>query len=136
MCKQDLPLANREIVSRFASALDAEDYSAAHDLLAEGCVYHAPKDTVLTGPDAIIASYRGNGDRARDRFDTIRYSHEVRQDDEETFTIAYRDELTQAGRSHTFTCCQVAHCRAGQIDKIIHQELPEQREALDAFLRN
>jgi hypothetical protein len=50
-------------VTRFALALDAEDYPAAQQLISEDCEYLC-RGALHRGPKAIIDSYRVNGDAA------------------------------------------------------------------------
>ncbi|MHA7812859.1 MAG: hypothetical protein ACX94C_05640 [Phycisphaerales bacterium] len=61
----------------FADGLDREDYATARSLLGPGCVY-ALRGVRHAGPEAIIASCRGDGDEAGRRFDSIAYGSDVR----------------------------------------------------------
>ena len=74
------------LVSEFATALDQEDYRAAGECLSKDCIYDSPKGKVV-GPEAILVSYQSNGDSARDRFDSIVYSHSIRQMKSDWFEI-------------------------------------------------
>ena len=62
-------------VTRFALEMDAEDYAAAKRLLSDACE-DACRGAIHRGPQAIIASYRGNGDAAR-AFESIDYESRV-----------------------------------------------------------
>jgi hypothetical protein len=120
---------------RLAEALDAEDYSAAHALLAAGCVYRTGT-TTLTGPDAIIASYRANGELARGRFDAIEYASQVEPSGAAGAVITYVDRVHRGGERHEYRCRQ--HVRIGQgelVEGIWHEELPGERERLQEFER-
>lgn len=121
---------------RLATALDAEDYATAHALLAPGCTYCMGTAT-LTGPDAIIASYRANGEAARKRFDTIQYTHQVESTAALEGVISYADRVCRGGRWHEYRCRQ--HIRideAGLVTDIRHEELPGERQRLQDFERS
>jgi len=122
-----------DLVSRFASALDAEDYPSAQSCLAELCVYESPEGDA-TGPAAIVESYKGNGDIARERFDTITYRHEAVPLGEGWYQITFIDELAAAGRAHVFRCRQRLHVDGGRIARIVHEEIPGERAARNAFV--
>ena len=73
---------SRSIATRFAAALDADDYDAARPLLAPDCRYEAPK-SVIIGPDAILDSYRQASIDGHAKFDRLEYAStvpEVRRD--------------------------------------------------------
>jgi hypothetical protein len=120
---------------RLAEALDAEDYSAARALLAAGCIYHTGT-TTLTGPDAIIASYRANGEAARRRFDGIEYASRVEPLGPAGAVITYADRVRRGGEQHEHHCRQhVRVSEAGLVEEIRHEELPGERERLQEFER-
>lgn len=120
---------------RLAEALDAEDYSAARALLAAGCLYHTGA-TVLTGPDAILASYRANGEAARGRFDAIEYASAVEPSGPAGAVITYTDRVRRGGEWHQYSCRQqVRVSEAGLVEEIRHEELPGERQRLQEFER-
>jgi len=121
------------VAGRFAAALDAEDYVAARALAAEDCVYRLG-EAVISGLDAIIESYRGNGESAQRRFDEVRYVSSVEQTGASTAVINFTDRLRLGDQWHEFHCRQ--HLRVGAgglIEEIRHEELPNQRKQLSAF---
>jgi hypothetical protein len=121
------------IARQFAAALDAEDYVAARALVAEDCIYRLG-DGVISGPDAIIDSYRANGAAARRRFDEVQYVSSVEQTGASTAVINFIDRLRLGDQWHQFHCRQ--HLRIGPgglIEEIRHEGLPNQREQLIAF---
>lgn len=121
------------IARQFASALDAEDYLAARKLLAHKCVYHINGATIV-GTDAIIESYRRNGDSAKERFDSVEYLSDIESSGPSAATIVFKDLLRVGNTSHEFSCRQ--HLRiglAGQIEEIRHDESPDERERLRDF---
>jgi len=121
------------IASRFAAALDAEDYSTARRLLADTCVYRIGAETIA-GPDAIIDSYRRNGESAKQRFDAVEYVSDVELVDQSTAAIAYTDRLRLGNQWHEFRCRQRVRIGAdGLVEEITHEELPGERERLKDF---
>jgi hypothetical protein len=123
----------QSIASLFAAALDAEDYAAARDLLADNCVYHID-DAVHRGPDAILRSYRANGDSARSRFDEVHYFSTVEATGPSTAVIMFGDHLRLGERWHEYRCRQhIGINDVGLIVAIGHDELPRERERLEAF---
>lgn len=123
--------ASAIVVSEFASSLDAEDYPLTESYLADNCVYESPTGD-LTGT-AIIDSYKGSGDIARKRFDSIVYRHEIKPLSEGWYQVTFIDELFSGRGSHVFRCNQQVRVENGRIVRIIHQEIPGERERLDAF---
>jgi hypothetical protein len=120
---------------RLAKALDVEDYAAARAALAEECVYHTGTAT-LTGPDAILDSYRASGEQARRRFDEIEYTSRVEPSGPSTVVITYTDRVRLGGAWHEYHCRQ--HVRlgaAGLVEEIRHEQLPGERERLREFER-
>lgn len=124
-----------QLVSEFASSLDTEDYPTTLSCLADDCVYDSPTGK-LTGPTAIIDSYKGNGESARSRFDSIVYRHELIPLEENWYQITFIDEIRSGNRSHVFRCNQRVCIGQGKIVYIIHEETPEQREKLNAFVQS
>jgi hypothetical protein len=121
------------VASRFAAALDAADYVAARALLAEDCVYRLG-EPVLSGPEAIIDSYRANGEAARRRFDEVQYVGSIKLTGPSTAVINFTDRLRLGDQWRQFQCRQ--HFRVGSgalIEETKHDELPNQREQLVAF---
>jgi hypothetical protein len=124
--------AEVEVVDRFARALDHEDYGLARSLLSDGCVYLLRGDRI-DGADRIIASYRGNGDEASQRFDSIDYGSSVRAGDDCWVVIEFWDEITHRGRSYRHCCEQWVRVENGLIVRIEHRDLDGEVESLAAF---
>jgi hypothetical protein len=125
--------APQQIASLFAVALDAEDYAAARDLLADNCVYKLG-DVIHRGPDAVIDCYVANGDTARGRFDEVHNFSTVETTGPFTAAVTFTDYLRRGDRWHDFRCRQ--HIRidpAGLVEAITHEELPHERARLRAF---
>ncbi len=128
------PADVRQMVDRLAHLLDADDFSAARALLADDCVYETGSET-LRGPDEILASYAGASARARRTFDEVRYESEVESVAGATACVTFTDYLLKAGhRWHRYRCRQELTVGAdGRIVRIVHRELPGERQALQAF---
>jgi hypothetical protein len=121
-----------QTVLRFAHALDSEDYAQAGSLLSDACVY-ACRGEVYRGPQAIIASYQGNGTAAK-AFDSIRYESQVVAETTRRYRIGFIDHIAHAGRHLSFRCEQlIALDESGRIVSIEHLDLPGQMEALAEF---
>ena len=122
-----------DVAGRFAAALDTEDYSAARALIAESCIYRI-NDATLIGRDAIISSYRANAASATQRFDSVDYRSHVEATGSSTAVIKYTDRLRLGDDFHEFRCRQhVQIGAAGLIEQITHEELPGERQRLEAF---
>jgi len=120
-----------KIVRAFAQALDREDYAGAMGLLSAGCVYSLRGET-YEGPEAIVASYKGNGDAAQ-AFDEISYGSSVRVGDEGWIVIEFWDELVHRGRRHRHVCEQWVRVEGSRITRIEHRDLEGEPEKLNAF---
>ncbi len=121
------------IAMRFASALDRCDFDVAASYLAPGCRYEI-NGRELVGPDAIIASYRENAGWARRALEHVFYESEVKQEGD-SFTVLYIDRLIHHGETHEHRSYQRLWLNdAGQVVRILHEDLPGEREKLDAFL--
>jgi hypothetical protein len=123
------------IAAAFAQALDRDDYATATKLLAPACVYRF-RDAVHEGRDAIIESYRTASAWARETFDEVAYASEIGALPDGRCAITFIDQLRHAGDAHEHRCRQIVRMNdAGLIEHIEHEDLPGQREAVDAFNR-
>jgi uncharacterized protein (TIGR02246 family) len=130
------PQAVRDVVGRMARALDADDLQSAALLLSDDCVYEAGAE-IHRGSQAIVASYAAASARARHLFDDVRYESTIEAVEGDTATVTFIDYLIKAGgRAHRHRCRQAFTVSAdGRITRIVHHELPGERESLAAFLR-
>jgi ribosomal protein S18 acetylase RimI-like enzyme len=120
---------------RFATALDEENYDGVAGLLSAECEYAAPKG-LLIGRQAILASYRDAGVWVKSNIQIVRYESTVRITDENRAIVTFIDHLEHNGLTHTYTCQQEVDLDSGGfICRIVHQELPGEREAVESFLR-
>ena len=118
---------------RLAEALDTEDYAAARLILAAGCIYHTGT-TILTGADAILASYRANAEAARGRFDVIEYTSTVEPSAAAGAIITYTDRIRRGGEWHEYRCRQHVRISAAElVEEIWHEEMPGERQRLLEF---
>jgi ketosteroid isomerase-like protein len=130
------PADVHEIVAAMARALDADDLDAVRALLADDCVYQVRGET-LHGPEAIVASYAAASAMARRLFDEVRYESAVEGVSGTTARVAFTDYLLKAGHPwHRYRCRQEFTVgAAGRIVRIVHQEIPSERDALDRHMR-
>ncbi len=122
-----------DIVTTFARALDDGDYDAALRCLDPRCRYTIAGEE-LTGPAAIVASYRSNGDWVAETLDAVSWESEIATTGENRATITFIDHLEHAGRTLTHRCRQhVTLGPSGLIDSIAHEDLPGEKEAVNLF---
>jgi hypothetical protein len=122
-----------ETGTRFAAALDADDFDAVRWVLAAGCRYEI-RGTVLVGPDAILESYRSASEGAKQEFDSVRYESLVVAFGAGTVTVEFADHVERNGKAHTFRCRQRLTLDAdGRVVGIVHEDLPGERERLTEF---
>jgi len=119
---------------RFATALDDEDYAALEVLLSDDCRYDSPRGMLL-GADLVLNSYRKATNWTKSNIQHVRYESTVRRDSEDAAIVTFLDKFEHAGHRHTYTCEQLLHIdTSGRICRIVHVEIPGEREAVDAFL--
>jgi hypothetical protein len=125
----------REVVERLARALDADDLQTARALLAGDCAYQSG-DRTHRGPDQIVDWYAAASAWAHRAFDEVRYDSAVVEVAGATVTVRFTDYLLKAGgRWHRHRCLQEFTVGAdGRIARIVHREIPGEREALAAYL--
>ena len=124
------------LATRFARALDEQDYPAAASSLAGNCIYDTPEKT-HRGICEIIGSYWEQGDWASRHLDSVGYQSAVRDGSDGEVIVEFIDHIRHAGASHTYRCeQQLTFDNHGRISKITHIELPGERERLREFFRN
>ena len=123
-----------DVAARFAAALDRDDFDGAAELLMSDCVYQFEGD-LITGREAIIETYRRNGEWARSTFDRIDYESLIEIADDGRACITFIDDIQHAGQCHQYRCQQLVSVNAwGLIESIEHVEIENERPALEAFL--
>jgi hypothetical protein len=126
----------RDAPRTLARALDDDDFAGAANVLDPGCSYQSPEG-LITGPDAIVASYRAHSERARATFDEVVYESEIGDVSDGEIPIVYIDRIRQGRARHVHRCRQWVHVAAsGRIDSIRHEELHGEREALNRFVES
>jgi len=122
----------RIIAKRFAQALDRCDFAEAGRYLSDDCCYQTGHEEFV-GPQAILASYSGSADWASQNLDQVIYESEI-EGEGANLSVLYIDKITHGGQAHDYRCRQhLSINEAGVIFKIIHEELPGEREKLNEF---
>ncbi len=123
------------LAADLARALDAEDYDAVGPRIAEDCVYETAT-AAIRGAEPIVASYATSGAWTRRTFEDVRYESRVESLDDHSAAIEFTDYLLSAGNGwHRYRCRQeFTFGDDDRVIRIIHRELPGEREALNAFL--
>lgn len=124
-----------DLVERLAAALDADDYPTAASVMAER-VRYTIGDQDLTGPEAVVASYRAASEMAHRLFDQVEYGHRViPSDDPHTFRVSYSDNLTVGAETLRHMAEQEVTVVPDQgVVRIVNVELPGETARVDAFL--
>jgi hypothetical protein len=90
---------------------------------------------VVRGREAIVASYRASSEWARANLASIAYTSEVEPARGDDVGVLYTDDLTaRDGARHIHRCRQVYSVgEQGRVVVIVHDDLPGEAEALQAF---
>jgi ketosteroid isomerase-like protein len=124
-----------DLAKRFAESLDNEDYDTARACLRPDAVYQIGGDE-HRGPEAIVASYRGNGDWAARTLDHIEYESSAQATGDFSAKITFVDRIEHAGEKLVHRCEQhLEFDDGGRIRAIRHVDLPGEPEALEAFFQ-
>jgi hypothetical protein len=122
----------RATAGRFANALDRCDFGEATGYLAEDCQYRIAEQTIV-GPQAIMASYRESAEWGSRTLEQVIYASEV-EERHEGVSVLYIDRIIQHGQAHEYRCRQhLTFNAAGKVARIVHEELPGEREKLNEF---
>ena len=117
---------------RFAAALDRCDFIEAGRYVAPDCHYQTGREE-LVGPDAILASYRDNAVWASHALEQVIYESEVEETSDD-FSVLFIDRIMHQGQTHEYRCRQhLSLNHGGQVVRIVHEELPGERERLNDF---
>jgi hypothetical protein len=123
------------VAEQFAEALDHEDYVVLADLLADECEY-VTRNGPVVGSQAVIASYETAGAWAKSHIQQVRYESAVRMSQEGHAIVTFIDHLEHNGLAHTYSCEQRVYVDVlDRVCRIVHNDLPGQRESADAFLQ-
>ena len=121
-------------VKRFVRALDECNFEEAGRFLAPGCRYLINR-TELGGPKAILGSYSDNAKWAQETIERVVYESEVEQKSAQVFDVLYTDRIFHHGLEHAYRCRQHLFVNnSGEIEKIVHEDIAGEPEALKEFL--
>jgi hypothetical protein len=124
-----------DVVRDLARALDADDFARVAQSLAPDCEYRIGEE-LNCGPEEIVASYAHSSAWARENLDRIEYTSEVEPADGNEVGVRFEDHLVHGGQQHRFRCRQrFVVGDAGLVERIVHEEIPGEREALNEFFR-
>jgi RimJ/RimL family protein N-acetyltransferase len=126
-------LAPCDLARAFAAALDDAEFERARPYIASECLYELPSRT-LKGPNAIIAAYAAATRRAAHLFEDVRYEFSV----EPVLggaAVTLTSVVRHLDREHRHRALQYLHIDGPYIARIVHEEIPGERDALLAFIR-
>lgn len=122
------------VAVRFTKALDADAFGPARSTLSPECQYSF-NHKLLAGPDTIIQSYRDASEKAKRLFDQIDYRSELTEIGADRVVVKFWDRLEVRGQTYLYSSKQqLTFGPSGSIIRIDHEEIPGERERLDAFL--
>ena len=120
------------IAKCFAAALDHCDFTEATRYLSPDCHYQTGHEELI-GPTAIVASYRESVEWGSRTLDQVVYESEV-EETGDGLSVLYTDRVIHHGQTHEYHSRQHLWLNeAGQVVRIVHEEIPGEREQLDEF---
>jgi hypothetical protein len=103
--------------------------------LADECEY-VTRNGPVVGSQAVIASYQTAGAWVKSHIQHVRYESTVRMSQDGSAIVTFIDHFEHNGLAHTYSCEQLVYVNGqGRVCRIVHNDLPGQREAADAFLK-
>jgi hypothetical protein len=124
---------NFDVIQAFVSALDRCDFAAARKFLSKDCHYDTGNGELI-GPEAIIDSYEHNAQWATRAIEHVEYESEITPQSDTLFEVLYTDRLSHHGHRHAYRCRQkLLLAPAGEIVRIVHEDIAGEPEALKAF---
>lgn len=125
----------RAVAQALAGALDAEDYTTARRMIDVDAEY-VLEDRVIQGAESIIASYADAGAFVRRTFEEFRYESAVEMLPDGRASVLHTDYFARPpARWHRHRTRQILTVGAsGCVVRIENEELPGEREALQAYL--
>jgi len=124
-----------DVAEQFASALDTDGFSEAARLLDEDCLYRT-RGKEIRGREHVIDSFMEASKWAHSSLDKIVYEHTLDVQSEGAATIRFVDIFEHRGRQIVHAC--LMHVELGPnalIRRLTLEELPGERERVDAFLQ-
>lgn len=124
-----------DIASRFATALDGDDFAGLLPMLDDDVVYRIGNET-HRGPSEVIASYRSGSELARRLFDRVEFSHRIIGTiAERTVRIDFSDILHVGDEQLEHHSIQdVVVGDDDRIESITDRPVAGERERVDAFM--
>ena len=121
-------------VERFVKALDRNNFEEARRCLSPRCLYSIHQ-TELTGSEAILKFYAENAKWAEETLERVVYESEIAQKSTNTFEVLFIDRIFHHGLEHTFRTKQILTVNEeGEIERILNEDIPGERESLTEFL--
>ncbi len=129
-------MQKEQVAKAFGTFLDEDDFPAVKRLLEEDCLYEINGETIK-GKDKIVDLYQANMLEGRQKFDELKWGRsKIIKLNEYEFEVHFSDFLKHKGIEHNYNCKQILKLGdSNLIHKIIHVELPGQKEALKAFYK-
>lgn len=123
------------IARLFAAALDRCDFAEASHYLSPDCRYQIGGGELI-GPEAIIGSYRDSAEWGSRTLEQVIYESEV-EEGQDGLSVLYTDRIIHHGQKHeSYSRQHLTMDENGRIVRIIHEELPGEREALEQFFKH
>jgi len=122
------------VALKFGTTLDADNFTSFKNIIAPECNYHIG-DELYVGPDEIAGLYEKNLIEGKAKFDKLVWGKcRIEKVEPDIFEVYFSDFLTHQGITHNYQCKQrITINDSLLVIKIQHIELPNQREALNAF---
>ena len=119
---------------KFGTLLDQDDFSNFKLLLKPNCIYEIG-DQIYNNRAAIAGLYEKNMKEGKVKFDELVWGKsEIKQVSENEYDVYFSDFLKHQGIEHNYKCKQRITINENHlVEKIVHMELPGEREKLLAF---
>ena len=128
--------SNKKVIvaKKFGTFLDQDDFENFKTILSENCIYEIGEQ-VLRGRDSIAGLYEKNMKEGKVKFDVLIWGQsKVRVVGDNEFDVFFSDFLKHKGVEHHYKCKQRLKINGqGFVEKIVHMELPGEKEALVKF---
>lgn len=128
--------SKKETAIQFGKYLDEDEFELAKTLVASTCQYEI-NGQILIGKDKIIDLYKTNMEAGKQKFDELIWGKsDVNTLSEMEYEIYFSDFLKHNGIEHNYKCKQKITINTnGLIEKIVHIELPGEKEKFLDFLK-
>lgn len=120
----------------FGRYLDEDNYEAVKALITENCKYEIGAQTIY-GKDDIVNLYEENMKEGKKKLDELIWGKsDVKQLNEKEYEVYFSDYLKHKGIEHNYKCKQKLSINDnGLIEQIVHIELANEKELLQAFYK-